>query len=134
VWQATEVLGVAGETVYDMEGDEFARSSGGFLIEHRPGFVTTLEYREVNALDATYAALSARYRLTEKYAVNTAVTYNFDEKDFQTFSALVLRRFQVGTLGVSLNFDNIRGETSLGVVFRPGGDDSALSADENYGI
>lgn len=134
VWQATEVLGVAGETVYDMEGDEFARSSGGFLIEHRPGFITTLEYREVNALDATYAALSARYRLTEKYAVNTAVTYNFDQKDFQTFSALVLRRFQVGTLGVSVNFDNIRGETSLGVVFRPGGDDSALSADDHYGI
>lgn len=132
IWQPTEVVAIAGETVYDLEENHFARSSGGVLIEHRPGFSTSFEMRRIEALDATYAALWARYRMTEKYSINTGVTYNFDRKDFQAFSALLQRRFQVGTLGVSFNYDHIRGETSLGIVFRPGGD-GGLSIDPTFG-
>lgn len=135
VWQPTEAVALAGETVYDLNESRFARSSGGVLIQHTPAFVTSVELREVAALEATYAALTARYRLTDKYAVNTAVTYNFDEKDFQNFSALILRRFQVGTLGLSISFDNIRGDTSLGIVFRPGfvPGESGLNTDPGFG-
>tara|TARA_R110000782_G_scaffold259836_7_gene350635 strand:+ start:1213 stop:4236 length:3024 start_codon:yes stop_codon:yes gene_type:complete len=132
VWQPTEVLAVAGETVYDLEDNHFARSSGGFLIEHRPGFQTSFELRRIEDIDATYGAMSAIYRLTEKYAVNTGVTYNFDLKDFQTFTTLVQRRFQSGTLGISINYDNIRGETSLGILFRPAGD-GGLNVDPTFG-
>lgn len=120
IWQPTEVVGIAGETIYDLEEDRFARSSGGVLIQHRPEFLTSLEMRRISALDATYGAFSARYRVTEKYAIDAGITYNFDLDDFQDISALIQRRFQVGTLGVSINYDNIRGETSIGFVFRPG--------------
>lgn len=133
VWQATEAVALAGETVYDIEESEYARTSGGVLIEHQPGLTTSVEFRRIEALDATYAALSARYRLTEKYAVNTSVTYNFDEKDFQDFSALVLRRFQAGTLGVTVSYNNIRGDTSLGFVFRPGSQSGGIGIDPTFG-
>lgn len=132
IWRPTEVLAIAGETVYDLDEDHFARSSGGFLIEHRPGFQTSFEMRRIEALDATYGAAGARYRLTEKYAINTSLTYNFDLDDFQDFTALLQRRFQVGTLGVSFNYDNIRDETSIGIVFRPGGS-GGLSIDPTFG-
>jgi hypothetical protein len=132
VWQPTEVLAVAGETVYDLEDSHFARSSGGFLIEHRPGFQTSFELRRIEDIDATYGAMSAIYRLTDKYAVNTGVTYNFDLKDFQTFTTLIQRRFQSGTLGLTINYDNIRGETSLGILFRPAGD-GGLNLDPTFG-
>ncbi len=131
VWQPTEVLAVAGEMIYDLEESHFARTSGGFLIEHRPGFRSTLELRRVEALDTTYLTAGVNYRLTEKYAINTAATYNFDVDDFQTLTTLLQRRFQVGTLGVSLVYDNVMGETSIGVVFQPGG--SGLAIDPSFG-
>ncbi|MCC5822718.1 MAG: hypothetical protein LAT64_04000 [Phycisphaerales bacterium] len=133
VWKPTEVLAIAGETIYDLEEDDFARSSGGFIIQHRPGFQTWFELRRINPLDATYGSIAANYRMTEKYAVNSRVTYNFDLDDFQLFSALIQRRFQVGTLGVSINYDNIRGETSFGIVFRPGTTGGGLTIDPTFG-
>ncbi|MBL4698646.1 MAG: hypothetical protein JKX70_07420, partial [Phycisphaerales bacterium] len=133
VWKPTEVLAFAGEIIYDLDTDRTARASIGAIIEHRPGFTTTVEYREVSALDATFAAMSARYRLTDKYAINTRLNYNFRLDDFQTFNAQILRRFQIGTLGATIRFDNIRGETSFGFVFRPAGAGGDLAVDSNWG-
>ncbi len=133
VWQPTEVLAIAGETVYDLDIDRTARASIGAIIEHRPGFTTSIEYREVQPLDATFGLLAARYRLSDKYELNTSVNYNFDLGDFQTFNAQLLRRFQIGTLGTRISYDNIRGETSFGFVFRPAGSSGDIKADPSWG-
>ncbi len=133
VWQTTEVLAIAGEIIYDLESDRTARSSIGAIIEHRPGFSTSIEYRDVEALDATFASLAARYRLTDKYAVFTTLNYNFRLEDFQTFNAQILRRFQIGSLGATIGYDNIRGETSFGFVFRPSGSRRDLPIDNSWG-
>ncbi len=133
IWRPTEVVAIAGEAVYDLDASHLARGSGGILLQHRPNFVTSYEMRRIEALDATYAAFAANYRLTEKYGVNTSVTYNFNEDDFQDFTALVLRRFQAGTLGVSIGYNNIRGETSFGFTFRPGGQPGGLEIDPTFG-
>ncbi|MFK7884020.1 MAG: LPS assembly protein LptD [Phycisphaerales bacterium] len=132
IWQPTEVVAVAGEVTYDFDADRVARSSGGVLVEHRPGFLTSYEMRRVAAIDATYAAFGAQYRLTDKYGFNTSVTYNFDEADFQDFTGLVLRRFQAGTFGLSIGYNNIRGETSFGFVFTPGGQRGGLDLGSLY--
>lgn len=135
VWMPTEVLALAAETVYDFDENRFARSSGGILLHHRPGFLTAFEMRRIDELDATYGTVSAQYRLTDKYTVNTALTYNFVVDDFQGVSALVQRRFQVGTLGLSVIYNNIRGDTSFGFVFRPGGSGGSgdISVDPTFG-
>ena len=133
VWQPTEVLAFAGEIVYDLDLSKTARASVGAIIEHRPGFTTSIEYREVQPLDATFASLAARYRITDKYAVNTSLNYNFDLDDFQTFGAQVMRRFQIGTLGATIQYNNIQGETSFGFIFRPGGSRGDLPIDPSWG-
>jgi len=133
IWQPTEVLGFAGEVVYDLDADRTARASVGAIVEHRPGFTTSIEYREVQPLDATFASLNARYRLTDKYAVNTGLNYNFTLNDFQTFNAQVLRRFQMGSFGATIRYDNIRGETSFGFVFRPGNSSGDIPVDHTWG-
>lgn len=133
ILQPTEVLAIAGEIVYDTDADRTAKASIGTILEHRPGFTTTIEYREVEALDATFASLGARYRLSDKYAISTSANYNFRLDDFQTFNAQVLRRFQVGTLGATVRYDNIRGETSIGFVFRPLGSGGELRTDPSWG-
>ncbi len=133
VWKPTEVVALAGEVTYDFDTDDVARASGGVLVEHRPGFVTSAEYRRIDALDATYAAMSARYRMTEKYGIDTSVTYNFDEEDFQDFTATIQRRFQAGTLGLRISYNNIRGDTTFGFSFSPGGQRRGLDVDPSFG-
>ncbi len=133
IWKPTEVLAFAGEIIYDLDLDQTARASVGAIIEHRPGFTTSVEYREIQALDATFASLRARYRLSDKYALNTGLNYNFDLNDFQTFNAQILRRFQIGTLGAIIRYNNIRGETSFGFVFRPSGSRGDLTFDPSWG-
>ncbi len=131
--QPTEVLALAGEWIYDLEADSTARSSVGLILEHRPGLTTSIEYREVRALDATFAGVGARYRLSDKYALQVNANYNFTLKDFQNFNTQILRRFQVGTLGASISYDNIRGETSIGFVFHPLGSGDDLADDPAWG-
>ncbi|MEX0876236.1 MAG: LPS assembly protein LptD [Phycisphaerales bacterium] len=131
--QPTEVLALAGEMIYDMETNEIAKSSIGTILQHRPGFSTSIEYREVEPLDAAFATIGANYRLSDKYAITTRMNYNFRFDDFQHFDTQILRRFQIGTLGASLRYDNIREETSVGFVFRPLGSGGDLRADPSWG-
>jgi LPS transport system D len=133
IWQPTEVLALAGEVVYDLDTDSTARASIGAIIQHRPGFTTSVEYREVQPLDATFASITARYRLTDKYAMSTGLNYNFDLNNFQNFNAQILRRFQIGSLGATISYDNIRGQTSFGFVFRPAGSRRDLPVDSSWG-
>lgn len=132
VWQPTEAVAIAGEGVYDLDANEFSRVSGGVLLEHGPSLRTGVDLRRIEALDATYGSISARYRFTEKYALTAVTTYNFTEDAFQAVSGILLRRFQFGSLGVVFIYDTIIGETSLGVQFRPGSE-GGLNIDPTYG-
>jgi hypothetical protein len=87
----------------------------------------------VEPLDATFATIGASYRLSDKYAMSSNANYNFRLEDFQTFNTSLLRSFQVGTLGATIRYDNIRGETSIGFVFRPLGSNNDLPIDPSWG-
>lgn len=121
VWQVSEVVGVAGEMIYDVDASEFARWSGGVLFQHSPHFRTSAELRSIESQDATYGNVSAGYELTDKYSLDVRATYNFDVDDFQAVTAQLHRDFPNGSLGLEVVYDNIRGETSVGFVFRPAG-------------
>jgi len=125
IFSPTDVLAFSGSLVFDIDQDRAARTSTGILVEHRPGMTSSLEYRDIRALDATFLTARTRYILTEKYTIATSANYNFDQGDFQNFFARIERQFQVGTLGISVNYNNIRAETSIGIVFRPFGTSGA---------
>lgn len=117
--QVTEALAIGGETIYDLEINQQARSSIGFLIEHTPDFVTTAELRYINSQDVTYGRVGFLYRLTDKYRFSLTTTYNFDVGDVQALNSRFYRRFTIGELGLGINYDNIRGDTSLAITFTP---------------
>lgn len=121
VFSPTDVLAFSGSVIFDLDLDKTARTSAGAIVEHRPGFISSIEYRDIRAIDATFLTGATSYTLTDKYAISTSANYNFDRGDFQNFFARIERQFQIGTLGISVSFDNIRSETSIGVVFRPFG-------------
>jgi hypothetical protein len=117
--QLTDALAVAGETIYDLNINQQARSSIGILIEHTPDFLTTAELRYLNSQNVTYGRLGLLYKLTSKYRVSLTTTYNFQREDFQNFNTRFYRRFTIGELGIGILYDNIRGETSFGITFTP---------------
>lgn len=121
ILQLTEAVAIAGETIYDLEIEQQARSSIGVLFEHTPDFLTTLELRYLNSQNVTYGRYGFRYVLTDKYRIAGNATYNFENSDFQTLSLNFLRRFTIGELGVMVLYNNIRGETGLGFTFTPVG-------------
>lgn len=133
VIQPTDAFAIAGEWVYDLDTDRTARSSIGMILENRPGFTTSIEYREIEPIDGTFLTLGAGYRMSDKYAIYMNGNYNFRLDDFQTFNTQVLRRFQVGTIGATIQYDNIRGETSIGFIFRPLGASNDLPIDSSWG-
>lgn len=118
-WQASEVVGIAGETIYDLEANQQARTSAGVVVSHTDDFSTSAEFRFLNPADATYGTFTARYRLTDKYEVRFASTYNFQLDDFQNVASEFYREFPNGVISLVLTYDNIRGETSFGFNFRP---------------
>ena len=124
--QLTEAFGIAGETIYDLDLHQQARSSIGVLMQHNPEFATAVELRYLNPEDVTFGRLGMQYRLTDKYRLTFNTTYNFRLDDFQTFNVRFFRRFTIGELGLALNYDNIRGETSFGFTFVPFGASSGI--------
>lgn len=127
IFSPTDVLAFSGSVVFDLDLDKAARTSAGVLVEHHPGFVSSLEYRDIRAIDATFLTGRVNYTLTDKYSIMTNANYNFDRGDFQNFFARIERQFQIGSLGISINYDNIRSDTSIGIVFRPFGTSGATS-------
>lgn len=114
----TDALGFAGEIVYDRDTDKTVRSSAGVLFNQGTALSGSIEYRDLDIVGATFLSGGTRITLSEKYSVNSNLNYNFDAGDFQSVNAGIQRAFQSGTLGVTVRYDNLRGETSLGVFFR----------------
>ncbi|MEZ6243401.1 MAG: LPS assembly protein LptD [Phycisphaerales bacterium] len=135
IWNVTDVVALAGESIYDFEINQQARTAGGILFRHTDQFSTSLDMRYINSQNVTYGGASARYRLTNKYDAEARMTYNFQRDEFQTFSLLVNRKFPNLELGVLLRYDNVQGETSFGFQISPlGGGRSGQYLDSSRGI
>lgn len=121
IFTPTDALGFAGEYIYDHGADRAARTSAGVLVNQGGSLSGSVEYRDINAFDAKFLAGNTRLRISDKYSANTSMSYNFNENDFQNINAGLERRFQSGTLGIIVSFNNIRDDTSFGVFFRLNG-------------
>ncbi len=118
-WQATEILGVGTDAVFDFGKNQLARSSVGVTLQHAPDFNTYAELRSVGALDESFFNLGASYQITRKYTFATEASYNADKGEFQSINFEVRRRFPNVVLGVGISYNNITSQTSFGFVLQP---------------
>jgi hypothetical protein len=121
MWQVSDALALSFNEIYDAEIGQSARTSVGGVVKHSEDFSSYAELRYLNARDITLLDLGVEYRLTTRYAVSTSLTFDTDEGDVQTVQGTIRRRFPTNTLGVTVRYNNIDGETSVGVVFEPQG-------------
>jgi hypothetical protein len=120
-WQVTEVVGLTGETIWDVEDRREDMNSAGVLIQHSESLTSRLEVHRLEAQDDTYGNGLLRGTFGDKYVYVLNATYNFRVNDFQLASISVLRRFPNGLIGGTVSYNNITGETSFGMYFQPTG-------------
>ncbi len=126
LWNLTETIALTNDVLVDTEEGEFARTTVGAIFDHGYGFSSIVEWRDLPALESTYLDFGARYEFTRKYAASAFATYDLDVDEFQAIGFSVTRRFPQWTVSVSLSYDNITDDTSVGVTLRPAG----LGADD----
>lgn len=121
VWQVSDAIAVTGSTIFDFETNQQARTSAGVLVDHSPTASTSAELRFVNPTDSTFLDVVNVQAIGDKYTLFSSASYDFDEEDFRSIGAEVRREFPDVSVGVGIDYDNIRGETSFGFFFSPRG-------------
>jgi len=117
----TDSTSLTGSTVFDLDESQQAATSVGVLLRQFPTFTAAADVRYLNPQDSTYLTGALAYELTSKYSVAFGASYDTDESQFQTLSALVQRKFSSMMLGVGVSNNEISDETSFFFVLRPYG-------------
>jgi LPS transport system D len=121
VMRLTDATSLTGGVTYDMDARHDATHDVGLLIRQSPQLIVITDLRYINAMDSTYVNLGASYLLTDKYSANFATTYDATHGGFQSTIIELRRRFSSMMLGVSVSYNDITGESSLGLVWQPYG-------------
>jgi hypothetical protein len=121
VWQVSDAFALSFNEIYDFEINQSARTSVGGVVKHSEEFSSYAEARYINARDITLVDFGVEYKFTSRYSLSSSVTLDTDEGDVQTVQGTLRRRFPTNTLGVTVRYNNIDGDTSVGVVFEPQG-------------
>ncbi|MCA9297667.1 MAG: LPS assembly protein LptD, partial [Phycisphaerales bacterium] len=121
LWKATNSLAFSGETVFDLEISQQARSSVGMIVDHGPNFSSFVELRFLNAQDSTFIDVGSRYTLSRKYAIAWIASYDDKQDDLQQVAADIERMFPNAVVQVGVRYNNITDEFSFGFGFTPRG-------------
>ncbi|MFN7314246.1 MAG: LPS assembly protein LptD [Phycisphaerae bacterium] len=127
-YRLTDATSIVASTIYDFDDNQQDISTAGLLIQHSPNFTTLADVRFLNAQDSTVLTVWGDYQITDKYGVLLSPNYSMSEGEFQSVFARVTRRFSAFQASISINYDNIQGETSFGFVFQPYGATTGVGA------
>jgi len=120
-WQVSGTIAIVGSSVFDLDTNQQSRSNLGAIVEHFPGFSTSIEVRNIHPDNSTNLDLGAAYEMTSKYTIAGNVVFDLNEGGIQTISGEIRRRFPGVLFGVGVTYNDITNETSLGFVFQPEG-------------
>jgi hypothetical protein len=118
-WQATDSIAVVGGAIYDFDRGRQSLTTGGVLLDHGLGLRSYLRYRHLNDQDSTLLSAGLGYELSDKYRVDSSVTFDTEESDLQDISAEISRDFQSAVFGLGVSYNNISESTSVNVLFQP---------------
>jgi len=108
--------------IYDIrDTHQVEYSTAGILIDHGQGLRSSFGERFVNALDSTIYFFNANLELTPKYETGFAVNYDTRQDDFSLIAANLRRHYPNLTVGLTVSFNKITSQTSLGIIISPRG-------------
>ncbi len=120
-YRLTDATSITGSMIYDFDSHQPDVTTAGILFQHEPGFSALAETRFLNAQDSSILALVGSFEISDKYSIVVSPNYSMNEGEFQSAYARVNRRFASLLAALSINYNNISGETSFGFVIQPYG-------------
>ncbi|MEM6458149.1 MAG: hypothetical protein AAF710_02025 [Planctomycetota bacterium] len=121
LWMVTDTLGVAGQLTHSLESDRVAQWRLGATLEHSPRLNSFLAYEEIDVLGSRLLTWGFGYELTTKYRVGFRQTLDFAENDTRRIDLVVDRRLPQWTLRVTVGFDEVDDEQTVGIGLIPQG-------------
>jgi hypothetical protein len=128
----TDSTSLTGGATYSYDAHQLSRSSIGLLFDHGRDFRTFVELRTLQSnvpialaappptfLDSTYITLGGDYRLSSLYTLSFTAAYDTKSNDFEDTGVRINREFPDMTLTLRLRYNNITGETAMGLIFTP---------------
>jgi hypothetical protein len=128
-YRLTDVVNIAGSTVYDFDAHRQDLSTIGVILDHAPNFSTVVDLRYLGPQKSTILGVFGNYRISDKYSLSFSPTYDVTASEFQAFSLGFRRRFSALELGVGVQYNNISGETGLSLSLQPYGARGGLNVE-----
>lgn len=122
-WRPTDVLGVTGQFIYDIEANRAAEGVFGVEIEQWPDMRLFTELRRLGYSEDTYINAGLDYQLGDRYSLGAVGVYNEKAGQFQNAAFRVGREMPHLILTGRLTYNDITGDTSIGFDFQPTGID-----------
>ncbi len=119
--QATDTLSFLGNLTYGFDSDRVERWELGASLEHNPHLGTFLAWRGVESLDSSVFQYGVEYRLTPKYFLTLAQSWDLNRGKNHLFSVTLTRRLPHWLLIFEFDYDAIEGETTVGIALTPEG-------------
>lgn len=113
VWQMSDAVALAGEAVYDFDGEMVARGAIGAQMNHSPRLRSYIEYRFIDASQNELLTMNWDYELTKTYRINFRPEWDLREDEFRALRLGVDRRFPDFVLRLAVRFDQIRDDTQF---------------------
>ncbi|MBA4027604.1 MAG: hypothetical protein C0475_00405 [Planctomyces sp.] len=118
-WQVTDAVAVTASNLYDLDTSDRVRTVVGVRTEHSQNLSTFLEVRDLEVRDTTFLRGGADLRISENYVVTLSGTLDLAGGEAQEQFLSLARDFPGLRAIVSVGFNNVTDETSIGVTFRP---------------
>lgn len=119
LWQATDALALLGFMVYDTEESDLATAALGAIFDVAPDLRAFGELRHIEPLDSTLVDVGAEWLLSAKHSFGALGVFDLDQGDVQSVGLEFERRFSQMRFTVALGYDDISGDTSIGISLQP---------------
>ena len=120
-YNITDTVAITGANVFDFDLNQNSYTSTGIMFRHSPEYFSAVDLRYLNVEDSTLVSFFTQYKLTQKYTVLGAADYDANDGGFQSFAVELRRQYSSLVFGLTISYNDITGETSLGFVLKPYG-------------
>ncbi len=120
-WQVTETLSLVNNVNYAFESSRVEQWNLGIALQHTPRLNSFIESRQIRSVDSHVLRYGLEYLLTRKYHIAITHAFDLDQSQSRNVSLLITRRLPRWLLMVSLDFDTVAGEQTVGIALAPEG-------------
>lgn len=126
IWQVTDAAALTFSNTYDIDRHINQRTTAGVQLQHSPDLSSYFELRFLKPRSVTYVTTGTNLRLSATYSLGTFLTIDTDEGKVQLVGVQVRREFPMVMAVVSMGYNEITNQFSIGLTLRPPSADRRL--------